>query len=675
MKKLDLHIHTVHTVSDKPFEFDLSILTRYISELSLDAIAITNHNQLDIAQYNEICSEVSIPVFPGIEIDLERGHLLVIASPGDISDFSSRCDKISSLISTATDFVSAAQFNEIFPTLNKYLLIPHYDKEPILDMENVVSLQGQVVCGEVSSPKKFQTYKKTTDKLTPVLFSDFRIASGVTQFPSKCTYVDVDSISMSSLKQAFTDKTKVALSDDEGHQLIDVLSNGLKISTGLTVLLGERSSGKTHTLDELANNISNHKYIRQFSLLAADASIDEKNFEKLLRNRSETIAEEYLRPFRDVVEDVRAISLEQDNSLLEAYISALHKSASEADRQDVFSKTRLFTESHFDTPDLNSLVKLIEAVNTVIANKEYEAIIGRFIDRSKLIELAIALMEQYAEEKELLLKREYVNEALDDIKSQLKVRTATTPIPEIDFYDLMLKKVKIQKYISIAQAVKNEKVIYTKELRSFKVVATALPYTGALEMKNQSGKVVAFSDAFEQYDTPYKFLCCLKNKPELSVSEYYKYFVNIKYEVRNRHGFRASGGERSEYNLLEQLSDATQYDILLLDEPESSFDNLFLKSDVNSLIKDISRTTPVIVATHNNTIGASIKPDYILYTRKKLQDDGHVTYQIFGGFPTSTDLCDLCGETIAKHDVLLDCLEAGEPAYNERRVTYEMSSN
>lgn len=66
----------------------------------------------------------------------------------------------------------------------------------------------------------------------------------------------------------------------------------------------------------------------------------------------------------------------------------------------------------------------------------------------------------------------------------------------------------------------------------------------------------------------------------MPVSDYYKYFVSIKYEVFNKYGFRASGGERSEYNLLEQLADATQYDILLLDEPESSFDNLFLKSDI-----------------------------------------------------------------------------------------------
>ena len=57
--------------------------------------------------------------------------------------------------------------------------------------------------------------------------------------------------------------------------------------------------------------------------------------------------------------------------------------------------------------------------------------------------------------------------------------------------------------------------------------------------------------------------------------------------------------------------------------------------------------------THNNTIGASVKPDYILYTRKVVSETGEVTYQIFSGFPTSAILTELGGEVINKHDVLL----------------------
>jgi ABC-type polar amino acid transport system ATPase subunit len=41
----------------------------------------------------------------------------------------------------------------------------------------------------------------------------------------------------------------------------------------------------------------------------------------------------------------------------------------------------------------------------------------------------------------------------------------------------------------------------------------------------------------------------------------------------------------------------------IVDEPESSFDNLFLKSDVCKILKGISETMPVVVVTHNSTVG------------------------------------------------------------------------
>ena len=38
--------------------------------------------------------KISVPVFPGIEIDIEQGHLLLITSPDDLDDFEPRCKHI-----------------------------------------------------------------------------------------------------------------------------------------------------------------------------------------------------------------------------------------------------------------------------------------------------------------------------------------------------------------------------------------------------------------------------------------------------------------------------------------------------------------------------------------------------------------------------------------------------
>lgn len=68
MKKIDLHIHTLSTVSDHPFDFSLDKLIEYVESEKLEAIAITNHNLFDRNQFETIVASISIPVFPGIEI-------------------------------------------------------------------------------------------------------------------------------------------------------------------------------------------------------------------------------------------------------------------------------------------------------------------------------------------------------------------------------------------------------------------------------------------------------------------------------------------------------------------------------------------------------------------------------------------------------------------------------
>lgn len=49
MKKLDLHIHSVQAASDHPF-FSVEKLKEYVQTLTIEGIAITNHNMFDLEQ-------------------------------------------------------------------------------------------------------------------------------------------------------------------------------------------------------------------------------------------------------------------------------------------------------------------------------------------------------------------------------------------------------------------------------------------------------------------------------------------------------------------------------------------------------------------------------------------------------------------------------------------------
>ena len=62
----------------------------------------------------------------------------------------------------------------------------------------------------------------------------------------------------------------------------------------------------------------------------------------------------------------------------------------------------------------------------------------------------------------------------------------------------------------------------------------------------------------------------------------------------------------------------------------------------------------------------------MIYTEKEIRANGEVKYHLYHGYPSSTALTDLEGSKVNRKDVMLDCLEAGEPAYMDRRHSYEI---
>ena len=65
----------------------------------------------------------------------------------------------------------------------------------------------------------------------------------------------------------------------------------------------------------------------------------------------------------------------------------------------------------------------------------------------------------------------------------------------------------------------------------------------------------------------------------------------------------------------------------------------------------------------------------MIYAHKEILEDGSIDYRLYSGNLSSSELVDLNNHTISRTEVLLDCLEAGEAAYTERRKTYEILGN
>ncbi|ENG8008184.1 hypothetical protein ABVF78_004112 [Vibrio alginolyticus] len=675
MKKIDLHIHTVSTPSDRRFDFSMERLEWYVTEGNLDAIAITNHNMFDLTQFRLIQEQLGIKVFPGIEVDVEGTHLLVIAEDNELNDFKARCDKITELIPDKHTSITFEEFHEVFTDLSKYLLIPHYKKSPEVKEETLIKLFDFVTAGEVTSPRKFTYCIKDESALVPVCFSDLRIEENLKVVPARQTYIDIGDITLTALKVALSDKHKVHLSKDDGHQFFEVLSNGLTLSTGLNVVLGERSTGKSHTLNLIAEQNDTEdirvKYVKQFSLLQRDED-DEKEFSRNLSTSQSRITEDYLKEFKESVDLMRDVDLARSNRELNAFVDSLLNHAAESHKLDSFAKAKLFTESNFTVDDLDSLKSLVNAAMTLADNIGYKEIINRHISGDDLKGLVIDLIKEYNKNRELELKKSFVNDIVDNIKSELKMHTAAAPISEIDLYKLALDQKKVGRFDTLCNSIQQEKEFLRKDIQGFSKVARRSAFANARDVGAVLGKQIAFSNAFSQYGSGgFAYLEELRKIEALAETDYHKLFAKISYDILNSSGYQVSGGERSEYRLLQEISDASQFDLLLIDEPESSFDNRFLFRKVNSLIKEMSGFMPVILVTHNSTVGASIKPDYLVYTSKRI-DEGKVQYELYTGHPTDKVLIGLDGRETNNHTVLLDCLEAGSEPYLARRREYEV---
>lgn len=670
MKKIDLHIHTVPTISDADFTFSLDVFKQYVEIACLDAVAVTNHDVFDVDQFSNIQASLNTTVFPGIEINVAKGHVLIIGSATQLDDFDAKAQIVRGKITKIGDCLSVDELLAIYGDLETYLVIPHYDKSPPVRGEAYERLQPYICAGEVDSAKKFIRSIKDDSKPTPVLFSDSRMKEGLLRIPTRQTYVDCGEVTLGSLKACLADKSKVALSESDGNKLWQVLEGGQMISTGLNVMVGARSSGKTYTLDEIYGTVENAKYIKQFSLVQQSDEEYEREFTSEVERRRSVFVDNYLAGFKRVLDEVMNVDLEARDSELEEYIDTLLRSAAETDRQDAFSKTVLFDEVKFPVGNTKTLSSLIDSVKQVIENIEFRDIIEKHVQLPALRRLIVELIDLLRERTLHNQKTTYVNELVDEIKKGLRLRTSATQIADVDLYEYCLDQKRVQRFNEIVDYLKQPAVIFEESLQGFKVEASKRPYAGAGEVKTASGVKTAFSEAFREYTNPYQYLQSLLDNEALTRSGLYKLFVKIGYRILNEHGFKVSGGERSEFRLLQEISDAQNHEILLIDEPESSFDNLFLRSDVNQILRSIAETMPVVVVTHNSTVGASVGADYLLHTQKEI-DNGEVKYCVYSGYPTDKVLKSVDGKTIKTHEIMLDSLEAGAAAYENRRKGYE----
>lgn len=673
-KAIDFHIHTLRTLSDnKDLDFDKERLKQYVSRLALKAIAITNHNLFDKDQFEEITDYLStenVVIFPGIEVDLENAHILVISSLEFIDSFSEACNKISSKVTSQNFSLNIEEFNEIFCNiLDECLLIPHYKKAPVMPSSIISKINTTITAGEVQNPKKFELMKKDdNERLCPVMFSDIRMGSltdSESEPAPKMTYIAIDDITIPNLKIALSDKRHVALTKS-GEDKFIIDSNLTSASLGLNVVIGKRSSGKTYLLDGIADIYGNDDtlYIRQFEIIN---QCSDKNFNTLIDVQFKAITEKYLSAVKHPTEAVLNTKDEKCSFVeIEKYLLSLKKYAEDTAVRDIYANTRLFNESEYPNIEDTTGETILESLKYLINNANYSKILSKNVTTLKRIYLDV--LKNYKEKALSNKLMTYANTIIALTKESLAEKSSSKPIQDPDLY-FSAKSMIINKRFDCliiklreSSKIKNLGDTYGRFIievskGAFKNVSDLNTH---LNFKIQSEIFNAY------YKEPHKFVKALNNASVFDKPEFiYKTLIKVEVKPVKNDGGDISNGERAEYVLMKRLKEARNYRLFLFDEPEPSFDNPFIGEEIIEQLKSLAEDTTVFVVTHNNTIGASINPDCFLYTEQSRNK-----YRTYVGSLTSREMIASDGQSVHTSNTIMSALESSSEYYNQRKELY-----
>lgn len=689
MIKVDLHIHTVTTEFDPSnFVFNEQLLGQYVKKAGLDVVAITNHNTFSLSNYEDLSSKLNCVVLPGIEINVTTpgtyGHVLLISPIDGIDAFSQSADALENEIKESNGHISWKRVIELFPEIKKYLVIPHYKKKKRnLDKHTLDEIRAStgIDALEVSSPKQWLKGDESVSEPL-VLFSDSRpglrmpsLDEGELRYSYGSCFVNCEEASLNAIKAALPLDQSVRLFHHDSE--FEILPEGLPVSKGTNVLLGNRSTGKTYTLKRIMDGLDeeDYAYIEQFQITAG-AKKDE--FESKVNADDKSFRIKYLSSLQRSLDSVLSADLQSLISASESWCEELIQFAHSP--EDDTSKLSIYNEGKYpliaEKKSRESDFALRSNVEALIFDNRRKDTIEKYVSVDALRALAIDLREIGLKEYREAAFRAKANSCLESTQNELKKLSTRKPLPAIDpIRSLFMESYREQRMIQVLEKLESDTQLDSEVDSKFKKVRMRYSTKNATEAKNSAiskiPKDVSLTGLFKK-STPWESrISTLRGLPDDVKNQGAYLFFGVKTSIvsNDTNETPLSGGQRAEYLFLHLLEESRNKDVILIDEPESSFDNEFLRSFIVPMIKDLSTTSTVFLVTHNNTLGVSLEPDWIIYATKT--DEGQ--YDLFSGHLTSSVLRNKRGEAISRPGKLIETMEAGADAYQKRRSYYEIA--
>lgn len=703
--KIDLHCHTIKTKNSDGVNrnVDVETFSKYMKDLDIKIVAITNHNYFDLEQYNEFSEKVkeTTKVWPGIELDIKQspknGHMIVICDPKNKEEFS----KIFDMAKDKADnySIDIKDLGEKTKKLNCIYICHYYKKKPEIIDDIILDI-------EKSGIDETRIFKEPSNYKTLGIFATFNnnviIGSDVQDWNKyeKCNFsnlkLDVDSFNQFLLfsKKEPTIITTL-LNKKNKEKFIMKPHNSVSLSIELyediNVIFGDKGTGKTEMLKSLEQSMIN----KNMNVVTYYGNEKDSEFDKLINKDDYDIADTNL--FNEEVKEAFEYIYswnDIDPTSLKDYVEWYETKDNNENKKtlkvcdllnlDVVD-TKIYNK---ETDRLNKIDDFTEYINN--DNSNYGLSDQEFIQLKDLLKKIKA--NQSIFKKNAWIDKcsiDLVNYSIDKIKNITAMHSQSKSVPsETGISKYIKNRLCLKENIDIILNYLNNTtdIIKEKYLGNLVDKGNIYKYTKFKLLDSNGEKSVASEFNVNKITDLREIkkileLCkeniyndvLIENIEELKsldliIKDGLEFIGVTKYVgVESGNAYKPSQGEKSMLLLNLKLNqDADNY---ILDEPELSLGNQYISSTIVPILNKLANARKrIVIATHNANIAVRTLPYLSI-----LRTHNNGVYYTYLGNPFTNNLIDIDNEEniLDWKEESLNILEGGEEAFEERSFVYE----
>ena len=667
--RIDLHCHTKKTKQGDAETRNVSVDTfvETLSKNEVQFVAITNHNEFDKNQYEQFRDEAlkkEIHVWPGIELDVnvdgEKGHMLVICNPNDYCKFSEELNSLINNVEPDKVIIDIKDLVSKIENLDVLIIAHHSFKDHGFSDKSIEKIKEEI------SNKKPLMFEPSSLKTVGIMYANGIngfIGSDVSNWDRypvnkiptlKMDIKDYNTFILLIKKDPNTINTFINQKAENTVSIRPFSSEGdseelnLKIYNDVNIIFGGKGTGKSKIIESLCEyynskfGTSNVKYY--------PAQTKESEYNKLVKRK---IKKEYfdILKISDCKADFKKLRVWQNTNItsMQAFYKGHHAKNASSNFKKFGFRTATFSDM-LSSANYYLLSQKFNKITEAIDNL-LEQNVDKYLTESEFDTLN-TLLNKIRNDAYSKLKEEWINYkalelekyTIDIMKVIATAKTGNTSIPSsVGFSEFCTNIFEINKcakriYDSFnsSKAQKKEYIVSIADKGNIFLMMDVYinPYeqTG-VEYQNDKPNVSSLKLMYDMIKNIYE------NTFKTDVSEYISKFnkecANNCSSLMDCFGIKTytsiindnendklvpyspSSGEKSMLLLHNVLIDSDK-SVYILDEPELSVGHKYINDIIVPRLKELAKLDKIIiVSTHDANIAVRTLPLMTIYREYK----------------------------------------------------------